>query len=455
MMKNIKQKVFTLMIIVIIGIIIIPVINNGFCFGKSNIPQSKTIDVDNYGLVGDGKTDDSQALQKALDYLEKNGGGIIKFGNKKYLINNVVIPSNVSLVGNSTVIQAKDVFYTTTKIAYKKGSTKITVNNASGINKGDVVTIKGAATDIFVVKAKNQNVLDIVPFRMMYGDSEKYSGLKYDQPKGATVGVRSQIFWISKGLTLESDKWDKTPYSGGTKNVRFENITFRGSRTSNKFSAYNVFDLTSSGALYFYRTTNVKIENCKFYSFYSTPTVAYGWNESFKFENNFVQDVGYVLPNSVPIQERDATSGVTLHWDQRFNRKDLELKSHITRDFLISNNTFNKCWNGGVFVSATKKGIIKDNVITNFISKGISVYGGDYGISTSEVSVYNNKINGGYKTLNNKNLGTGLWISISDGIVVNNNSVTDCATAIITQGAKKTKLNNNSMKSNLNNVINK
>ncbi|RZK25242.1 MAG: right-handed parallel beta-helix repeat-containing protein [Flavobacterium sp.] len=394
-------------------------------------------------------------LQQAINKLAKSGGGILKFSNKKYLVNNVIIPSCIQVVGDKTIIKSKDVFYTTTKVSSKKGSSIIEVHNAGGINVGDVLTIKYEVTDIVVVKSKKGNVLTIEPFRITYENAATYKGLKYDQPNGAIVGVRSQIFWITSGLKLSADRQDRKVFIGGVNDVIFDGITFVGSKLSNRFSYYNVFDLITSGALFFYRTSNAVVRNCQFYDFYSTPTIVYGWNEGFKYTGNKVENVGYVLPASVPIQEKDATSGIALHWDQRFDNKDTELSKHISTKYILEGNSFLKCWNGGIFVSATNLGIIRNNVINGFVSKGLSVYGGDLGISTSNISVESNFVMNGEKGNDGENLGTGIWISISNGIKVVNNSINDCETGIVQQGAEKTQISSNSISNCRNKILNK
>lgn len=61
-------------------------------FVKEVYPQT-------WGAKGDGKTDDTQAVQNAINAIAKAGGGDVVFVKGTYLVNNVVLDSNVNIVG--------------------------------------------------------------------------------------------------------------------------------------------------------------------------------------------------------------------------------------------------------------------------------------------------------------------------------------------------------------------
>ena len=53
---------------------------------------------ENYGALGDGKNDDSRALQSAIDEAEKNGGGtVVLESGKTYYSSSVIMKKNVEL----------------------------------------------------------------------------------------------------------------------------------------------------------------------------------------------------------------------------------------------------------------------------------------------------------------------------------------------------------------------
>lgn len=67
------------------------------------------VNVKFYGAKGDGVTNDSTAINKAINFVTSVGGGTVLFPNGVYLASNIIIKSNVILKGSgtsSTVIKA-------------------------------------------------------------------------------------------------------------------------------------------------------------------------------------------------------------------------------------------------------------------------------------------------------------------------------------------------------------
>src|SRR5688572_23893731 len=70
---------------------------------SSQLAQMAT-NVKSFGAVGDGNSDDSNAIQNAIDQVASRGGGVIEFSEgKDYLISKqFLIPSNITLRGKGS-----------------------------------------------------------------------------------------------------------------------------------------------------------------------------------------------------------------------------------------------------------------------------------------------------------------------------------------------------------------
>ncbi|UWX61530.1 glycoside hydrolase family 55 protein [Chryseobacterium oranimense] len=69
--------------------------NNIHYVNKTVSDNSKPIDIGVFGAKGDGSTDDTESINKAVLYLSKIGGGALSFnGNKKYLVSGPIFITN-------------------------------------------------------------------------------------------------------------------------------------------------------------------------------------------------------------------------------------------------------------------------------------------------------------------------------------------------------------------------
>jgi len=67
---------------------------------SANAAQRGRRDVTDFGAKGDGKTDDTDAFQSALDAVASDGGGLVTVPGGKFLIkSHLIIPDNVTLEG--------------------------------------------------------------------------------------------------------------------------------------------------------------------------------------------------------------------------------------------------------------------------------------------------------------------------------------------------------------------
>lgn len=75
----------------------------------SNI--SSNVNVRDYGATGNGQTDDTKAIQNAIDYASNHGGGTVSFPKATYIAKNIVQKPNTTLT-----------FVTGTTLKFPKGS---------------------------------------------------------------------------------------------------------------------------------------------------------------------------------------------------------------------------------------------------------------------------------------------------------------------------------------------
>lgn len=98
-----------------------------------------TIDVKQFGVKGDGKTDDSAAIQKALDACAANGGGVVRLPAGKYkLAMPITVPSGVMLAGEWEAPHHAQLMKGTVILAYagrgkEDGPALVTLSPSSGI----------------------------------------------------------------------------------------------------------------------------------------------------------------------------------------------------------------------------------------------------------------------------------------------------------------------------------
>jgi polygalacturonase len=80
-----------------------------FCAGCANLPTSSTFDVKAYGATGDGKTIDTDAINKAIEAANAAGGGTVFFPAGTYASYSIHLKSNVALyLGAGATLLAAD-----------------------------------------------------------------------------------------------------------------------------------------------------------------------------------------------------------------------------------------------------------------------------------------------------------------------------------------------------------
>ncbi|MDH7480712.1 MAG: glycosyl hydrolase family 28-related protein [Armatimonadota bacterium] len=97
------------------------------------------LDVKQFGVKGDGKADDSAAIQRALDACAANGGGTVKLPAGKYKLSKpITVPSGVMLAGEWEAPHHAQLMKGTVILAYadrgkEDGPALVTLSPSSGI----------------------------------------------------------------------------------------------------------------------------------------------------------------------------------------------------------------------------------------------------------------------------------------------------------------------------------
>ena len=63
--------------------------------------EARKVSIRDFGAVGDGLTDDTQAIQDAIDSVSFYGGGVVEVPVGVYIVNGLFIESDITLQGES------------------------------------------------------------------------------------------------------------------------------------------------------------------------------------------------------------------------------------------------------------------------------------------------------------------------------------------------------------------
>jgi hypothetical protein len=114
-----------------------------------------------FGATGNGGTDDSVAIQAAIDYVNSQGGGVVQFGDKTYICQGIIPKNNVTLKGTPRARMKLPLSPTNHMIYYESDSVLTNFNliniELDGRNQTvyDLVHIEKISSDIVYVWDKS------------------------------------------------------------------------------------------------------------------------------------------------------------------------------------------------------------------------------------------------------------------------------------------------------------
>ncbi len=189
-------------------------------------------DAEDYGAVGDGSTDDANAINKALSRAKLAGVNVVQLQDRDYAISSsVVVPSGVTLVGKGAGQYPASAFATSanflatpkTRLLAKAGFPALTPMVDIKVTRGDQYAVQGAGLEGLLIDCdlvadiglrwrgvKNSVIRDVGVYRTTTAATS--IGVLFDTAQGAAAGqtaVAGGASTITLGGALASprDGW--------------------------------------------------------------------------------------------------------------------------------------------------------------------------------------------------------------------------------------------------------
>ncbi|QHT60395.1 hypothetical protein GXP70_10900 [Paenibacillus lycopersici] len=218
-----------------------------------------------FGAVGDGKTDDTQLIQKALDYAAENGLKGIRLPPTAsgYLISGQInVPSHIEILGNGTLITTASNAGKIRNIFYATGKSDITISGFRFSSTNDQSRLSGrvgSSSNIIAVRFSNCSDCEASD---LYGEKLEYL-IKADTNSArirlkelTTVFTHQPIYigdsdylyfenlYLGMPLQTETDNHDHGIYMEAVNYVQGSNIVFVGGN-GHALHIYNLRGITT------------------------------------------------------------------------------------------------------------------------------------------------------------------------------------------------------------------
>lgn len=166
----------------------------------------RTVSVEAFGAVGNGVTDDTAAIQAAINAVSARGGGVVQLAGKRYCINTqLLLPSYVTLrgagIGATELIQTGNPDYVIKAIGSLGTPVYLTANAVAGDTTLQMSSTTGLAVDDYLVLCDNYQYN---PLDMSYVSGEMVQILTKDSSIQVSLYTRVKGGMESSGnyLTL-------------------------------------------------------------------------------------------------------------------------------------------------------------------------------------------------------------------------------------------------------------
>lgn len=390
---------------------------------------SKFVNVVNYGAVGDGVTDDTEAIQAAVDAAEESGSTLF-IPDGMYLVSTIWISSNIQILGTGT-LKAYPIRYDVTVAPITAGSNTVEVTNGSIYKKNMILTVAdGAHTDVMVVTDVIENTLTVRRFRY-YDEMSGSDGFGNSYQSAAVIHINTVPLVITAHIYTVSQETDATGFP--INNVDIYGLSVQGSKSGFDNTKYSIYDITLNGCVFIYRVKNLTIESGNYGNCYNNAIMILGRNENVTINGNSFDNVQ--TPAAITeVGLKDVAAAVLMHWDQRYQNQ-----SEVTSDFAIKSNYIKDCYNG-IFLSASRRGEVAGNTIDSAEHYGIEVYTGDLGYGVHDIVVHGNVIS---RVTSADTVGSAIDLRSAIRINVESNTIHSCERGVDVPIGTHCSINNN------------
>jgi hypothetical protein len=180
-----------------------------------------------YNAIGDGVTDDSAAIQSAIDAANAAGGGTVYFPPNNYkILSTIVLKSNTRLVGyNATLDMSSIALYDTNRYGIraegtvgasvlltsnaKKGEYSFDVTSVTGLAEGDWVQLATQGVNYYPYDGYNVDRGEIKKIRKIVGTTLYFENAIYDDYTVANGAFIKKITFVEnveiEGIKIVGD----------------------------------------------------------------------------------------------------------------------------------------------------------------------------------------------------------------------------------------------------------